>query len=166
MKFGWPFWAKTSYTYEKNKNANFDQNVKRNLHLDRPKAFGFDFQIFEWISKAFYQWFVEKGNEMKSMQLCQTCTTFPHQKSSLFELRNVFQSHSAFQSKNGSVSSKKSAKSGTWPKFPPFGHCFCDSDEKRFLASSTPKPCANQWFLVHFAIAVFSTKTGISHVHF
>ena len=44
---------------------------KNDLHLDRQKAFGFDFKNFESISKAFYQWFVKKVKN-------ETDATFSH----------------------------------------------------------------------------------------
>ena len=53
-----------------------------------------------------------------------------------------------FKAKKVTLRDKKSQK---WLKFPPFGLCFSGRDENRFLASSTPEPCANQCFLVHFA---------------
>ena len=88
----------------------------------------------------------EKSKKWKRCNFFRRVRRFCIKILSFFELRNVFQSYSAFQSKKGNVSWQKFAKSGKWSKFPPFGLCFSGRDENRFLASSSPEPCANQWF--------------------
>ena len=146
-------WSKYAvHVWKKWKLMIFDQNVKKSSSSRSTKSLRSGIRKIRVKSEGLLPMVGEKSKKWNRCNFFRRVRRFRIKISSLFENQNVFQSYSAFQSKNGSVSWKKSAKSEKWPKFPPFGLCFCDSDENGFLASSSPKPCANQCFLVHSAI--------------
>ena len=152
MIFWWKFEAKTSYTCQKSEKSWFlIGKVNFRSSSRSVKSLRDWLQKFRVNLEGFLLVVREKSKKWKRCNFFRRVRRFRIKILSFFELRNVFQSYSAFQSKKGNVSWQKFAKSEKWSKFPPFGLCFSGRDENRFLASSTPEPCANQCFLVHFA---------------
>ena len=134
-------------TYRKKlKSCDFARKMNFRSSFESLESLRNEIQKFRVNLEGFLLVVREKSKKRKRCNFFRRVRRFCIKILSFFDLRNVFQSYSAFQSKKGNVSWRKIAKSEKWSKFPPFGLCFSGRDEIRFLASSCLKPCANQRF--------------------
>ena len=125
-----------------------------------------NFKKSESILKAFYWWFVKKVKNETDATFLDVYDVFASKFRHFSNLGMYFKVIQLFKAKKVAFRERNPQKVKNDTFLLHLTPNFLVRDENGFLASSTPKPCANQCFYLHFATKSFSTQTGISLVHF